>query len=87
MDLNRYQKALETKERNTERAALRGQERKIGVEKSEYLALDWGRETSLKNNLKSLRESPRNDRKRKKERGGREGMYVACVCPCVCMTT
>ena len=46
-------KALETKERNTERAALRGQERKVGVEESEYLALDWGRETSLKSNLKA----------------------------------
>ena len=69
-DLNRHLKSLRNKRKNTERAALRGQERKIGVEKSEYLALDWGRETSLKNNLKSLRESPRNDRKRKKERGG-----------------
>ena len=75
---------LETKERNTERAALRGQERKIGIEqiKNEYLALDWGRETSLKNNLKSLRESPTNDKKRKKERGQGGG-----VCPCVCLNT
>ena len=32
-NLNRYLKALETKERKTERAALRGQERKIGVGK------------------------------------------------------
>ena len=32
-DLNRYLKALETKERNTERAALRGQERKVGRQK------------------------------------------------------
>ena len=53
--------------------------------KNEYLALDWGRETSLKNNLKSLRESPTNDKKRKKERGGgREGVYVhVCVRVCV----
>ena len=32
--------ALEEKERTTERAALKGQERKIGVAKREYLALD-----------------------------------------------
>ena len=53
--------------------------------KNEYLALDWGRETSLKNNLKSLRESPTNDKKRRKERGGgREGVYVhVCVRVCV----
>ena len=83
-DLNSYLKSLE---RNTERAALRGQERKVGVEKSEYLALDWGRETSLKSNLKSLRESPRNDQKRNKESGGAgRCMYMCvCVCPCVCV--
>ena len=83
-DLNSYLKSLRKKERNTERAALRGQERKVGVEKSEYLALDWGRETSLKSNLKSLRESPRNDQKRKKESGGQGGVCT-CVCPCVCV--
>ena len=82
-NLNRYLKSLRNK-RNTERAALRGQERKVGVGKSEYLALDWGRETSLKSNLKSLRESPRNDQKRKKESGGGAGrcMYM-CVSVCV----
>ena len=77
-DLNRHLKSLRNK-RNAERAALRGPERKIGVEKSEYLALDWGRETSFKNNLTSLRESPRNDRKRKKERGG-QGGGVCSMC-------
>ena len=85
--LNSYLKSLRNK-RNTERAALRGQERKVGVEKSEYLALDWGRETSLK--IKSLRESPRSDQKRKKERGGGAGrcMYMCvCVRVCVCMNT
>ena len=53
--------------------------------KSEYLALDWGRETSLKSHLKSLRKSPTNDEKRKKEKGGgREGVYVhVCVRVCV----
>ena len=83
--LNRYLKRLRNKRKNTERAALRGQERKIGVEKkkNEHLPLDWGRETSLKNNLKSLRESPTNDKKRKKERGGQGGG----VCPCVCLNT
>ena len=62
---------------------LKGQERKIGVAKGD-LALDWGRETSLKNHLKSLKESPRNDEKRKKESGGREGV---CVHVCVCLNT
>ena len=57
--LNRHLKSLRNKRRKPERAALKGQERKIGVAKSEYLALDWGRETSLKNHLKSLKESPR----------------------------
>ena len=52
--------------------------------KNEYLALDWGRETSLKSHLKSLRESPTNDEKRKKEKGGREGVYVhVCVRVCI----
>ena len=53
--------------------------------KNEYLALDWGRETSLKNNLKSLRESPTNDKKRKKESGGQGGGVGPCVCTCVCV--
>ena len=95
--LNRYQKSLRNKRKkdrksSAKRAREKDKSRKI---KNEYLALDWGRETLLKNNLKSLRESPRNDqnvrkKERKKERkkaGGRERMYVACVCPCVCMTT
>ena len=82
-NLNSYLKSLRNK-RNTERAALRGQERKVGVEKSEYLALDWGRETSLKSNLKGLSESPRNDQKRKKESGGGREVYVhVCVRVCV----
>ena len=37
--------------------------------KNEYLARDWGRETSFKSYLKSVRESPTNDEKRKKEKG------------------
>ena len=87
-DLNRYLKSLRNKRKKDRKSsAKRAREKDRGREKGEYLALDWGRETSLKNNLKSLRESPRNDQKRKKEGGGREGMYVACVCPCVCMTT
>ena len=85
-NLNRHLKSLR-KERKTERAALKGQERKIGVAKSEYLALDWGGETSLKNHLKSLRESPKEQttKNARKKVGGREGMYVTCVCPCVCV--
>ena len=79
--LNRHLKSLRN-ERRAERAALRGQEKKIGVVKSEYLALDWGRETSLKNHLKSLKESPTNDEKRKKESGG-AGM--GCMSMCVYM--
>ena len=55
--------------------------------KNEYLALDWGRETGLKNNLKSLRESPTSDKKRKKESGGQGGGVGPCVCTCVCLTT
>ena len=79
-DLNRHLESLRNK-RKPEKAALKGQERKIGVVKSEYLALDGGRETSLKNNRKSLRESPRSDKKRKKESGGGRGVYVhVCVC-------
>ena len=79
-NLNRQLKSLR-KERKTERAALKGQERKIGVAKGEYLALDWGRETSLKNHLTSLKENLENEESiREKKRGGREGV---CVCPCV----
>ena len=81
-NLNRHLKRLR-KGRKTERAALKGQENKIGVVKGEYLALDWGRETNLKSHLKSLKESPRNDEKRKKESGGQGGG----VCPCVCLNT
>ena len=56
----------------------------MGVEKSEYLALDWGRETSLKSNLKSLRESPTNAGKRKKKSGGAgRGCMFMCVYMCV----
>ena len=52
--------------------------------KSEYLALDGGRETSLKSDLKSLRESPTNEEKRKKESGGQGGGCMSmCVSVCV----
>ena len=79
-NLNRHLKSLSKERKKSRKSSAKGQERKIGVEKGEYLALDWGRETSLKNHLKSLKESPRNDEKRKKESGGREGVYVhVCV--------
>ena len=85
-NLNRHLKSLR-KERKTERAALKGQERKIGVAKSEYLALDWGRGTGLKNHLKSLRERPKEQttKSARKKVEGREGMYVTCVCVSVCV--
>ena len=80
-DPDRHLKRLRNKTKKNRKSAkrLKRQERKIGVAKSEYLALDWGRETGLKNNLKSLRESPRNDKKRKKESGG-QGVVCTCVC-------
>ena len=90
--LNRYLKSLRNKRKKhrkstAKRAREKHRSRKM---KDEDLALDWGRETRLKNNLKSLRESPRNDQKRKKESGGQGGdvcgMCVS-VCVCVCMTT
>ena len=85
--LNRYQKSLRNKRKkdrksSAKRAREKDKSRKV---KNEYLALDWGRETLRKNNLKSLRASPRNDQNVRKKAGGREGMYVACVCPCVCV--
>ena len=73
--LNRYLKSLRNKRKkhrksSAKRAREKDRSRKM---KNEYLALDWGRETRLKNNLESLRESPRNDQKRKKESGGQGG--------------
>ena len=85
-NLNRYLKSLRNerkKDRKSSAKRAREQDR-CRKKKSEYLALDWGRETSLKSHLKSLRESPTNDGKRKKEKGGREGVYVhVCVYMCV----
>ena len=87
--LNRYQKSLRNKRKkdrksSAKRAREKDKSRKI---KNEYLALDWGRETLLKNNLKSLRESPRNDhnvRKKERKRGaGRGCMWHVCVRVCV----
>ena len=62
---------------------LRGQERKVGVNKSEYLALDWGRETSLKNNLKKPERKPKKRPKAQEEKWG----AGKCMYMCVCMTT
>ena len=75
-DLNRHLKAVETRGRKTEKAALKGQERKIGVAKSEYLALDWGRE------IEKAQETTKSARRKV---GGRE-VYVH-VCVRVCMNT
>ena len=88
VNLNSYLKSLRNKRKkhrksSAKRAREKGRCRK---KKGEYLALDWGRETSVKSNLKSLRESPRNDQKRKKESGGGGGreVYVhVCVRVCV----
>ena len=54
-NLNRHLKSLRSERTKAEKAALKGQERKIGVAKSDYLALDWGREMRLKNHLKKSR--------------------------------
>ena len=88
-NLNRYLKSLRNKRKkdrksSTKRARENDRCRKM---KNEYLALDWGRETSLKNHLKSLKESPTNDEKRKKESGGQGGGVRPCVCTCVCLNT
>ena len=71
----------------TERAKRKRQEGKVGVaEKSDYLALDWGRETSLKNHLTSLKENLENEKHAREKAGGREGLYVhVCVCVHVCV--
>ena len=78
-NLNRHLKSLR-KERKTERAALKGQERKIGVAKGEYLALDWSRETSLKNHLEKPERKPKKRRKTQERKRGQGGGVCACVC-------
>ena len=81
-DLDRHLKSLRNKTKKNRKSSakrLKGQERKIGVAKSEYLAIDWGRETGLKNNLKSLRESPRNYKSARRKVGGREVYVHVCV--------
>ena len=90
--LNRYLKSLRNKRKKHRKSSAKRAKEKDKSEKmkNEYLALDWGRETRLKNNLKSLRESPRNDQEHKKESGGQGGDVCGmcvCVCVCVCMTT
>ena len=85
-NLNRYLKSLRNERKKDRKAALREKDRRRKM-KSEYLALDWGRETSLKSHLKSLRESPTSDEKRKKEKGGQGGGVCPCVCTCVCLNT
>ena len=85
-DLNSYLKSLRSKRKKHRKSSAKRAREKGRSRQNEYLALDWGRETSLKSNLKSLRESPRNDQKRKKESGGQGGVCT-CVCPCVCMNT
>ena len=84
--LNRYLKRLRNKrKKHRKSSAKRAREKDRSREmKNEYLVLDWGRETRLKNNLKSLRESPRNNQKRKKESGG-QGGDVCGMCVSVCV--
>ena len=86
-NLNRHLKSLSKERKKSRKSSAKGQERKIGVAEGEYLALDWGRETSFKNHLKSLKESPRNDEKHKKESAGQGGGVCPCVCTCVCLNT
>ena len=84
-NLNRYLKSLRNeRKKDRKSSAKRAREKdRCSKKKSEYLALDWGRETSLKSHLKSLRKSPTNEEKRKKEKwGGRECMSM-CVHVCV----
>ena len=82
-DLNGYLKSLRNKRKKNRKSSAKRAREKGRSRKSEYLALDWGRETSLKNNLKSLRESQGNDQKCKKESGGQGGVCTCvCVCPC-----
>ena len=86
--LNRYLKSLRNKrKKHRKSSAKRAREKdRCRKMKNEYLALDWGRETSLKSNLNSLRESPTNDKKRKKERGGAgRGCMSMCVYVYVCV--
>ena len=80
-DLKRHLRSLRSKRAKSRKSSAKRAREK---DRSSNLAFDWGRETSLKNNLKSLRESPRNDKKRKKESAGQGGVCT-CVCPCVCM--
>ena len=84
-NLNRYLKSLRNeRKKDRKSSAKRAREKdRCRKKKSEYLALDWGRET----HLKSLRESPTNDGKRKKEKGGQGGGVCPCVCTCVCLNT
>ena len=81
-NLNRYLKSLRNeRKKDRKSSAKRAREKdRCRNMKSEYLALDWGRETSLKSHLKSLRKSPTNDEKRKKEKGGAgRGCMSMCV--------
>ena len=50
-NLNRNVKSLINERKKHIKSKAKRQERKIGVVKKEYLALDWGRETSVKNHL------------------------------------
>ena len=88
-NLNSHLKSLrQERKKNRKSSAKRARRKGRGSTKDDYLALDWGRETSLKNNLTSLKESPRNEESARKKAGGREGVYVhVCVHVCVCMTT
>ena len=81
--LNRYLKSLRNKrKKHRKSSAKRARENdRCRKMKKEYLALDWGRE-SLKNNLKSVRESPRNNQKSGGQGGDVCGM---CVSVSVCV--
>ena len=81
--LNRYLKSLRNKRKKHRKSSAKRAREKGRCRKSEYLALDWGRETSLKSHLKSLRESPTNDEKRMKEKGGGRECMSMCVYVCV----
>ena len=85
-DLNRYLKSLRNKRKKHSKSSAKRAREKGRSRKSEYLALDWGRETSLKSNLKAWEKAQETTKSARRKVGGQGGVST-CVCPCVCMNT